>query len=209
MERGTNERASATTDDEDDRSLVQRLRAGDEAAYEQLVRAHSGRLLSVARRLLGSEEEARDAVQDAFVSAYRSLGGFEGHARLSTWLHQIVVNASLMKLRSKRRHPEEPIEDLLPRFLDDGHQAEPADSWGDGPLARLELEERRGLVRDAIGRLPENYRTVLMLRDIEEVDTATAAAALGVSENVVKTRLHRARQALRSLLDAKFRRKRR
>ena len=79
--------------DEDESALVGRLRAGDEAAYETMVRAYGGRLLSVARRLLGNDEDARDAVQETFVSAYRSLRAFEGHAKLSTWLHQIAVNA--------------------------------------------------------------------------------------------------------------------
>jgi RNA polymerase sigma-70 factor (ECF subfamily) len=105
--------------------LVARLRAGSDAAYEELVRAQGARLLAVARRLLRSEEDARDAVQDAFISAFRAIDRFEGGSRLSTWLHRIVVNAALMKLRSQQRKPETSIEDLLPRFLEDGHFAEP------------------------------------------------------------------------------------
>src|SRR5262245_52418857 len=101
--------------------LLERLLAGEEAAYEQLVRTYGGRMLAVARRFLPVEEDARDAVQDAFLSAFRSIRRFEGNAQLSTWLHRIVVNAALMKLRTRRRKPEQSIEDLLPGYLEDGH----------------------------------------------------------------------------------------
>ena len=105
--------ASATPVD-DEATLVAQLRAGDEAAFEQVVRSYGGRLLAVARRIVGSEEDARDAVQDAFLNAFRSLDRFEGNAKLSTWLHRIVVNAALMKLRTRKRKPEQSIETLLP-----------------------------------------------------------------------------------------------
>ncbi len=185
--------------------LVARLRAGSDAAYEELVRAQGTRLLAVARRLLRSEEDARDAVQDAFVSAFRSIDRFEGGSRLSTWLHRIVVNAALMKLRSQQRKPQTSIEDLLPRFLEDGHFAEPPAEWQQSADQALERRETRLLVRKAIDVLPESYRTVLLLRDIEGLDTAETAEALGVTPNAVKIRLHRARQALRGQLDEHMR----
>src|SRR5688572_25308024 len=98
----------------DEEALLARLRTGDDQAYEQMVHAFGGRMLAVALRILRNEEDARDAVQTAYLSAFRSLKGFEGGCRLSTWLHRIVVNAALMKLRSRRRRPEESIEPLLP-----------------------------------------------------------------------------------------------
>jgi len=189
----------------DEAELLARLRAGDDAAYEWLVRTHSGRLLAVARRFLRSEEDARDAVQEAFVNAFRSIDRFEGGSLLSTWLHRIVVNACLMRLRSRRRKPEERIDDLLPRYLDDGHAAAPTGPWRPDVGHRLEQAEVRQQVRAAIDRLPDSYRTVLLLRDIEEFDTDEAAEALGISRAAVKTRLHRARQALREQLDPQFR----
>lgn len=188
-----------------DRELLARLRAGSEAAYEELVRSQGGRLLAVARRFLESEEDAHDAVQDAFLSAFRSLDRFEGNARISTWLHRIVVNASLMKLRSRRRRPEKSIEELLPRFGDDGHLAEPAVEWRPGPEAELERRELGALILRLIQALPEGYRNVLLLRDIEGFDTEEAAEAMGISANALKTRLHRARQALRGLLEPHLR----
>jgi len=137
-------------------------------------------------------------VQEAFLSAFRSIDRFQGNARLSTWLHRIVVNAALMKLRTRRRKPEEPIDALLPGFLPDGHREERSGPWQ--PSAALERREQQALVRAAIDRLPDSYRTVLLLRDIEELDTAEVAEMLGLSPAVVKTRLHRARLALRELL---------
>ena len=105
-----------------DSALLTKLRASDTAAYETLVRTYSGRLLAVTRRLLRNEEDARDAVQDAFLSAFRALHTFEEGSLLSTWLHRIAVNAALMKLRTRRRHPEDSIEDLLPKYTEDGHR---------------------------------------------------------------------------------------
>ena len=191
--------------DGSERELAAALRAGNDNAFETLVRTHGGRLLSVARRFLHNEDDAQDALQDAFLSAFRGIASFDGKAQLGTWLHRITVNACLMKLRSRRRKSEPKIEDLLPRFLDDGHQINPPPAWGERADAAIERQETRAFVRQCIDRLPENYRTVLLLRDIEEFDTAETAKLRELTEAVVKTRLHRARQALRTLLDPYFR----
>jgi RNA polymerase sigma-70 factor, ECF subfamily len=180
--------------------LLERLRSGDEAAFEELVRANGGRLLAVARRLLRDDEDARDAVQQGFLSAFRALSTFHGQSLLSTWLHRIVVNAALMKLRMRARRPEESIEGWLPRFLEDGHHASPLSDSQLPVDVLLVQREVRLQVREAIDRLPETHRTVLLLRDIEQMDTAETADALGLSSNAVKLRLHRARQALAHLL---------
>lgn len=187
---------------EHDVLLVGRLQRGDEAAFEELVRNHGGRLLSVARRLLGGSEDAQDAVQEAFIKAFRAIHTFEERSQLHTWLHRILVNTALMKLRARRRRPEESIDDLLPTFAVDGHQAVESRDWSD---SLLERKETAGIVRDAITRLPEPYRVVLVLRDLEERDTSETARILGTTTTVVKVRLHRARQALRTLLDREFR----
>ncbi len=188
----------------DDTLLVERLRRGDPQAFELLVREHGGRMLATARRLVRTEEDARDAVQEAFLAVFRAIDTFAGAARLSTWLHRIVVNAALMKLRSRKRRREESIEDLLPRFHEGGRWVEPPSHWDTPADTLLERREARQTVRNAIDRLPENYRSVLLLRDIEELDTDEAASLLGVTPNAVKTRLHRARQALRTLLEQSF-----
>lgn len=181
--------------------LLDELRQDKHAAFETLVRQYGGRMLATARRFLGNEHDAQDVVQEAFLSAFRALDQFAGAAKLSTWLHRIVVNAALMKLRSRRRKSEEPIEDLLPRFDEQG-------GWIDRPTngeasseVLLQQRETRALVRRCIDRLPEAYRTVLLLRDIEELNTEEVASALSVTANAVKIRLHRGRQALRTLLE--------
>ena len=184
--------------------LLEGLRAGREDAFETLVRAHSGRMLSVCRRILRSDEEAKDAVQEAFVSAFKAIGSFEGTCQLGTWLHRIAVNASLMRLRTRKRRPEQSIDDLLPAFRDDGHARIDPQDWSPSALQLLESRETRESVRGCIDRLPDMYRTVLLLRDIEELDTAETAQVLDVTEGVVKVRLHRARHALRRLLAERF-----
>lgn len=181
--------------------LLARLRAGEETAYEELVRRQTGRLLAVARRVLRSEEDARDAVQDAFLQAFRKLEGFEGESSLSTWLHRIVVNACLMRLRTRRRKPEQSIDELLPSFHDDGHRVDPGPPWrppGPDPVEEKELRER---VRSGIDSLPEIYRTAILLRDIEGLESGEAARLLGIQTEAFKMRVHRGRQALRGLLE--------
>lgn len=188
-----------------EKELVRRLKVGDEDAYATLLRLYAGRLLVVARRYFPEPEEARDALQDAFLSAFKAIQRFEGQAQLSTWLHSIVVNACLMRLRTRKRKPEESIEPLLPTFDETGRQPNPVVAWHDieGDAAQ---KQAAGKLRELIWKLPESYRTVLLLRDIEELDTAQTAEALGLTENAVKIRLHRARQALRTLLDPDMRR---
>ena len=188
----------------DEPQLIARLRAGEESAFEQLVRSASGRLLAAARRLLRNEEDARDAVQNAFIRAFQSLSRFREESRVSTWLHRIVVNECLMRLRSRGNAEEPSIEELMPAFVADGHQTRDTVDWSEAADEALERAETAALIRRKIDELPDSYRTVLIMRDIEEMSNAEIAEILGVSPNVVKVRLHRARQALRTLLEREF-----
>jgi RNA polymerase sigma-70 factor (ECF subfamily) len=188
----------------DEATLVKRLREGDERAFEDMVRLFGGRLLAVARRFVKNDEDAKDVVQSAYLSAFRALDHFEGNCQLSTWLHRIVVNTALMRLRSRRRKPEESIEELLPAFLEDGHHVEQFSDWTTPADRLLERHETRVTVRACIDRLPDNYRTVLLLRDIEERSTQEVAEALEMTPTAVKVRLHRARQALSTLLRKEY-----
>lgn len=192
---------TSTTIEEE--SLLARLRMGDDAAFDELVRTAGGRMLAVARRMMNREEDAQDAVQDAFLSAFKSLDHFDGRSQLTTWLHRITVNACLMKLRSQRRRgdDEQSIDALLPQFLADGHQTIPSKPWKPAEQTGIEQAELRDHIRAKIADLPEPYRMVILLRDIEELDTETTAQLLELSPAAVKTRLHRARQALKTLLD--------
>lgn len=188
----------------DEASLLARLRAGDDEAFAELVKATIDRMLATARRMLHSDEEAQDAVQEAYLSAFKSLDRFTGDSRLATWLHRITVNAALMRLRSRKARPMAALDDLLPRYKDDGHRFEPVAAWTPVSGEDLERDEIRRNVRAKIDELPDDYRTVLILRDIEGLDTNAAGVALGITPGAVKTRLHRARQALRTLLEQEF-----
>jgi RNA polymerase sigma-70 factor, ECF subfamily len=188
----------------DDGILLSGLQAGEQWAFETLVRIYGGRLIAVARRFVRNEEDARDIVQAAYLNAFRSVGQFEGHCLIGTWLHRIVVNTALMKLRSRRRRPEASIEDLLPAFQEDGHHVEHFSDWNAPADELMERAETRAMVRACIQRLPDNYREVLILRDIEELSTEESAQALSMTATAVKVRLHRARQALSTLLRKEF-----
>ena len=185
-----------------DMQLVERLRAKDPRACEQFVREHGGRMLGVAQRFFDDENDANDAVQDAFLSAFTAVDRFAGHSALSTWLHRITVNACLMKIRGRKA--EVSIDELLPKFDSTGHHAASVATWDDTVAASAERAETASIVRAAIAELPEPYRTVIHLRDIEELDTLEAARVLGCTAGNVKTRLHRARQALRTLLERRL-----
>lgn len=190
-----------THDHAADARLLARLRAKEPAAFDELLAMATGPMLAVARRMLPVEQDAQDAVQSAFLNMVRSLDSFDGRSLLTTWLHRITVNACLMILRTRRRRPETRISDLLPTFETDGHQSLPAAPWNPDEPSGIEREELLATVRECIDQLPDHYRVVLMLRDIEGLDTEQTADALGMTTHAVKTRLHRARQALRSLLD--------
>ena len=160
-------------------------------------------MLAVTRRILPREEDARDAVQDAFLFAFRSLDRFEGQAKLSTWLHRIAVNAALMKLRTRRRKREESLEPLLPTFRDDGHHAERFAAWDD-PAVTIEREREQGacppLDRRIARRLPYRSAAPGHRRNGHGGDREGA----GDDRQRRQGPLHRARQALRTLLAPHF-----
>jgi RNA polymerase sigma-70 factor (ECF subfamily) len=188
----------------DDEMLLAGLKAGDEQAFETLVRIYGGRMFAVARRFMKNDEDAQDVVQSAYLNAFRSVGQFEGQCLIGTWLHRIVVNTALMKLRSRRRKPESSIDDLLPTFQDDGYHQEQFSDWCAPADELMQRAETRAIVRACIDQLPDNYREILLLRDIEELSTEESARALSMTSTAIKVRLHRARQALSTLLRKEF-----
>lgn len=181
-------------------TLVEGVRAGDERSCEQLARGYGGRMLAVIRRIVHSEEDAQDCLQEAFLQVFRGIDAFEARSALGTWLNQIAVNAALMSLR-RRRRPEDPITDLLPRFDADGCRIEEGNLHSPPTESIHEQEETAALVRRAIMRLPESHRIVLMLRDIDGYSTEETATLLEISPGAAKIRLHRARAALKTLLE--------
>jgi RNA polymerase sigma-70 factor, ECF subfamily len=188
----------------DELELVAALRRNDSTAHELFVRQYGGRMLATARRFLPCEQDSQDAVQEAFLSAFQAIDKFEGNSTLGTWLHRILVNVCLMKIRSRSRRHESSIDDLLPTFDHSGHHARSVPRWRQPADEQLQSNETRALVRRCIDQLPDDYRSILLLRDIEERNTEDTAAILDITPGAVKTRLHRARQALRTLLEPHF-----
>lgn len=172
-----------------------------EAEAEQIVRDNIGWMLSLSTRLLQDSTLAQDAVQDAFLSAFQSMQKFEGRSSLKTWLHRITVNASLTKLRQLKRLNEHAIEELLPEFDHNNCRIEPAWTYLANTAEVLERDDFTETVRAKLYELPEEYRIVFQLRDIEGYSTREVSELLEISESNAKVRLHRARAALKKLLE--------
>lgn len=185
-----------------DEALVEAARSGDEGAFNALVRRYQEKVYGLALRLSGNPSDAEEILQDAFLKAYQHLVGFRGDAKFSTWLFRIATNAALMLRRSRRLHAAESLERYLPRYRDDGRLARFDLVYG--RAGRVEQTIERGelarQIKEAVERLPDDYRMVVELRDIEELSTDETAEILGVSPEIVSTRLHRARLMLRGFL---------
>ena len=182
-------------------TLIENLRRSDPAALETLMERYASRVYRLAYGITKNEADAEEVVQDVFLSVFRKIDRFEGRAGLWTWMYRVTVNASLIKRRGKRAEMEVLLEDWLPTFAEDGHRAGDramllAD-WSATPEEELLSGETRALVRRAIDRLPDHYKLVLLLRDMEELSNEETADVLGETIGSVKTRLHRARMALR------------
>jgi RNA polymerase sigma-70 factor, ECF subfamily len=187
-------KASDTLSDE---QIVERVREGETALYEVVMRRHNTRLYRAVRAILGSDRDVEDVMQDAYVLAFQHLGRFEGRARFSTWLTRIAVNEALARLHKSERTEEWDAmsEHRRDAILTTRETPDPEEQAASGELNRL--------LESAIESLPDSYRTVVMLRDIEQMSTLDAAACLGISEDNVKVRLHRGRVLLRKEIYAR------
>ena len=174
-----------------DEEVVSRVLAGETALYEILMRRYNQRLYRVSRVILRDDGEAEDVMQDAYVRAYEHLDQFAGKAAFSTWLTRIAIHEALARKRRRGRMAE------LDALTTNGDTMPILKSSAPTPEAGTAQAEARQLLEEAIDRLPENYRTVVMLREVEEMSVAETAESLGVTDAVVKTRLHRAHAMLR------------
>ncbi|HSB71080.1 MAG TPA: sigma-70 family RNA polymerase sigma factor [Candidatus Methylomirabilis sp.] len=192
------------TEGEADHLLLERLRSGDTSALEALMDRHAGRLYRLAHGITRNEADAQEVVQDAFLAAFRKIHTFQSRAALGSWLYRIATNAALVKVRGRHCDREVPLEGRLPEFLPDGHRAgDPAylnADWSQTPEEELLSQETRAILNRAIEGLPDQYRAVLVLRDIEGLSNEEVAEAVGDTLAAVKSRLHRARMALREEL---------
>jgi RNA polymerase sigma-70 factor (ECF subfamily) len=178
-----------------DEEIVTRVLAGDTSVFEVIMRRHNQRLYRTSRAILRDDAQAEDVVQDAYVRAYQHLSQFSGQCKFGGWLLRIAVNEALARLRGRKRYEEagamsEDQEDRMDRF----------ESPIPNPEQQAANSEIRVLLEQSIDALPEPQRTVLMLRDVEEMSTTETAEALGITEQNVKVRLHRARAVLRKKL---------
>jgi RNA polymerase sigma-70 factor (ECF subfamily) len=191
-----------------DEVLVERARAQDEAAFEELVGRYENKLYRLAMRFVRNETDAQEILQDAFLSAWRNLPSFEGRAQFGSWMYRVTVNAALMLLRSRNRHPEVTVDDVEPTVLNDAvaesGQMRANSDWSQRPDEQLQSEEMRKHIQRSVDALPDGLRTVFLLRDVEELSTEDTAEMLGLSVPAVKTRLHRARLALREAIGRYF-----
>ncbi len=192
------------TDRETEQLLIQRLRAHDADALEPLMERHASRVYRVAFGITRNQSDAEEVVQDVFLTLFRKIEMFDGRAALGTWLYRVATNAALLKGRGKRAELEVKLEDHLPTFLADGHRegdrAWLLADWSETPESRLLSGEARRVLEQAIDGLPDHYRAVLVLRDVEELANEEVARLLGETVEAIKSRLHRARMALREQL---------
>lgn len=181
-----------------DDELVKLAQAGDNRAFDELVRRYENKVYRLTFKILRHEDDAGEALQDAFLSAYRGLKNFKADSTFSTWLYRVATNASLMKYR-KRREGHISLEQSQSAH----HDTEPLQipDWTTQPLQDLLDAETRQVMEDGIARLPEELRTVFVLRDLEEKSNAEVAEILELTVAAVKSRLHRARIALRDRLN--------
>ena len=184
--------------------LLRAAADGDSAAFEALVRPHLGMFFRVIDRILGNEAESQDALQDALITLFRELPNFQGASKFSTWAYRICVNQALMARRKRVRRREDAIEDLMPRFGDDGHHMSEdiVLDWSEDAeaLVMVQQEELKSRVRAGLDRLSDDQRAVFVLRDLEGWNTEEIADHLGITRELVRQRVHRARLALRALL---------
>jgi RNA polymerase sigma-70 factor (ECF subfamily) len=183
--------------------FVERLKVRDVPAFELLVEKCTPRLLSVAKRFLHNPDDAADAVQDAFLLAYISMDRFRGGSSVYTWLYRILVNTCLMKLRSRQSDRSISFQALVARDPA-GDESPGVEFPAKVTRCQMESDEMKAFIRDCIDDLPHDFRTIILLRDIEQLDTVETSRLLKISTGAVKTRLHRARMALRALLENAF-----
>jgi RNA polymerase sigma-70 factor (ECF subfamily) len=192
----------------DDVDLLARLRVGDPAAIEQLMGAYGDRVYRLACGVTRNEADAQEVVQDVFLTVCRKHETFQGRAALSTWIYRITMNAALNKRRGKRAELETSLEAELPTYVADGHREGPRPyllaDWSNTPEQALLSGESRAVLTRAIESLPPHYRAVLLLRDVEGLSNEETAAAVGETVSSVKSRLHRARMAIREQLTRHF-----
>lgn len=195
----------------EDAELVLRAQAGDRKAFARLVERHQQQIYRLALRMLGNEAEAEEILQEAFLHAFENLGEFRRDAAFGSWVYRIAANSALMRLRRRRRSPEQAAGDTLqepvtgPQFgPDGGYVSPPRSDWSVRADEALHNRQLGEALRQAVANLPESYRVVFLLKDVDGLSNEQIGELLGLSIPAVKSRLHRARLALREQLGEFF-----
>jgi len=189
----------------DESVLVAKAQAGDSSAFSELVSRYQNKIYRLAKHITQNDEDAEDVLQEAFLKAYEHIGGFQGNSKFYTWIVRIAVNEALMKLRKRKSDRTVPLDEPV----DTGEEMVNREIavWEDNPEERYSQSEIQQILDEAVEDLKPDFRTVFVLRDIEELSTEETAEALNISVPAVKSRLLRARLALREKLTRKFKRK--
>ena len=191
---------AGATNGTDDAALVQQIGRGDHRAFESLMRKYNGKLFRIARSILKDDGDAEDALQDAYLEAYRHLDDFRGASEVGTWLTRIVINQALMRLRKERRRSSIlPFRSGLAADAD-GPEAQVPDNRSESPSASVIRAETRRILERRIDELPSSFRTVFVMREVEDMGIDEIAECLAISPATVRTRLFRARALLRAAL---------
>ena len=184
-----------------DEQIVERALAGDAEAFGEIVRRWERRIFALAYGMLGRQEDARDATQETFLAAFRSLRGFRGEAKVSSWLHRIAVNQCITRQRRARVRAETALEDETDRDVASSDAASLITRAYESPAHQVESRERAEIVRRAVGALPPELRQVVLMKEFEELTFQEIAAALDLPMSTVKSRLYTALQQLRMRLE--------
>lgn len=182
-----------------DAELIKSFKKGDAASFEELVRRYSDKAFNLASRLTRNREDAEEVLQDVFVTVYRKIAGFEGKSSFSSWLYRVTVNAALMKLRKRKQDQSMSLEDVSPQVKNSVVAKNSEQTEGDRSASRNELKQA---LEVAIRKLPDDYRPVYVLRDIDGLTSREVGKILNLSIPAVKSRLHRSRMILRRRLAA-------
>jgi RNA polymerase sigma-70 factor (ECF subfamily) len=196
---------SATDTAFDELALVARAQAGDNDAFGELMAKYERKIYRLAQNITRNDEDAEDVLQDAFLKAYEHLDSFQGNSKFYTWVVRIAVNEALMRLRKRKGDKSVSLDEPIETGEETVNREVAV--WDDNPEQRYSQEEYRQILDEAIDSLKPDFRVVFTLRDIEELSTEETADTLGISIPAVKSRLLRARLALREKLTRKFKRK--
>lgn len=184
--------------------LVKAFQGGDLAAYDEIAKRYQKKIYALSFNLARNAMDAQDVVQEVLLTIYRKIGTFKGKSAFSSWVYRVTLNATYMKLRSRKKEPSVSLEDLLPPFNGMGYQQEKVRDWSENTESLLFNKETKEIIKKAVDQLPEKEKVVFILRDVEELSTEKVSEILELTIPAVKSRLHRARLFLRKKLATYF-----